>query len=233
MLPVFVLWTLLCCFIVIGITFVSDSMVVNDAIIGFWGRSSCRLFGVRVVVEGRENIPATGFLYVFSHASYFDIYAMAGWLGHIRFGAKIELFKIPFFGTAMTRLGMLPISRGRREEVLKIYEKSEVRIRQGERFALAPEGTRQDSDTLGSFKSGPFVFAIRAKAPIVPVVIKGASEVLHKDAIVPNLGAWQRTIVIKILPPVATDNLTIEQRPQLQEKVRLLMADYFPVEKAL
>lgn len=231
MLPVFVLWTFFWSFVIIALTFVKDSTRLNDAVITFWGRTSCAFFGVKVRVEGRENIPQTGFLYVFSHGSYFDIYAMAGYLGHVRFGAKIELFKLPLFGTAMTRLGMLPISRGRREEVFKVYEQSEERIRQGERFALAPEGTRQPVNVLGSFKSGPFVFAIRAKAPIVPVVILGASQVQSKDDIFPNLGTWSSTIVIKILPPVQTDNWDLESRPQLQEKVRSVMAEYFPVAK--
>ncbi|MBO9668373.1 MAG: 1-acyl-sn-glycerol-3-phosphate acyltransferase, partial [Bdellovibrio sp.] len=116
----------------------------EDQIVYFWTKNVCRMFGVKVVVKGLETLPPGGFIFVFNHTSFFDIFAMAGWLGSFRFGAKIELFKIPIFGAGMRRAGILPIARERREEVFKVYKAAESRIAKGERFALAPEGTRQE-----------------------------------------------------------------------------------------
>lgn len=200
---------------------------VDDAILSWWGYWSCRMFGVHIRTEGLENIPSGGFLYVFNHTSFFDIFAMAAVLPGIRFGAKIELFKIPAFGRAMRRLGVLPIDRGNREQVFEIYREAQGRMKNGERFALAPEGTRQTEERIGPFKAGPFVFAINTGAPIVPVVIRHASEILPKHHVLPNWGTWRRDIIVRVLPPVDSTPYTIEQRPQLQQKVRDAMLSRF------
>lgn len=226
-LVLFVVHTMLCAAAVIIANLTVNSRPLEDKIVVFWTRNACRMFGVKVVVKGVENIPSGGFLFVFNHTSFFDIFAMNGYLGSFRFGAKIELFKIPIFGPAMRRAGILPIARSQREEVFKVYQAAEARIKAGERFALAPEGTRQDTEHLGRFKSGPFVFAINAKAPIVPVIVKGASAILPKGHFVPNWGVWSRIITLEILPPVSSDGYSISQRPELQEKVRKMMEPYF------
>ncbi|QLY23899.1 1-acyl-sn-glycerol-3-phosphate acyltransferase [Bdellovibrio sp. KM01] len=210
------------------VTFIYPNRWLEDQIVYAWTRTTCWMFGVKVIVKGWENVPKGGYLYVFNHTSFFDIFAMSGYLGSFRFGAKIELFNIPVFGWGMRRAGILPIARNRREEVFKVYKEAEKRIANGERFALAPEGTRQHQETLGSFKSGPFIFAINAKAPIVPVVVKGAAAIMPKGNWVPNWGVWTRTITLEVLPPVDTSVYTIEQRPVLQEHVRKLMLPHFP-----
>ncbi|MGZ3772174.1 MAG: lysophospholipid acyltransferase family protein [Pseudobdellovibrionaceae bacterium] len=226
---IFVIHTMLCALAYIIVDITLGSRAIEDRLVTFWTRNACRMYGVNVVVKGVENIPSGGCLYVFNHTSFFDIFAMfsSGALGSFRFGAKIELFSIPIFGAAMKRSGNLPIARSHREEVFKVYKAAEARIKAGERFALAPEGTRQEVERLGSFKAGPFIFAINAKAPIVPVVVKGASSILPKGHIVPNWGVWSRTITLEILPAIQTENYTIEQRPALQEQVHKIMEPYF------
>ncbi|MGE5085369.1 MAG: lysophospholipid acyltransferase family protein [Bacillota bacterium] len=211
--------------VIVNILF--NNRKIEDQIVYLWTRPLCWVFGVKVVVKGLENRPKGGYIYVFNHTSFFDIFAMSGWLGSFRFGAKIELFKIPIFGLAMRRAGILPIARSRREEVFKVYKAAEARIANGERFALAPEGTRQKTERLGPFKSGPFILAINAKAPIVPVVIKGASAIMPKGHWIPNWGVWSRTITLEVLPAVDVSGYTIEDRPELQERVRKIMLPYF------
>lgn len=219
--------TMLCSFAMIVVNLTMDNRPLEDKIVIYWTKNACRMFGVNVKVIGAENQPEGGCLYVFNHTSFFDIFAMNGYLKSFRFGAKIELFKIPVFGFAMRRAGILPIARERREEVFKVYREAEARIAAGEKFALAPEGTRQHSERLGSFKSGPFVFAINAKAPIVPVVIKGAAAILPKGHIIPNWGTWSRTVTLHVLPAISPMSYTVDTRPQLQEKVRKTMEPYF------
>ncbi|AFY01508.1 lysophospholipid acyltransferase family protein [Bdellovibrio bacteriovorus] len=222
--------TVLCSAAMVICNILFNNRKLEDHIVEFWTRNCCRMFNVKVEVKGLENRPDGGFLYVFNHTSFFDIFAMNGWLGSFRFGAKIELFSIPVFGAGMRRAGILPIARNRRDEVFKVYQAAEARIKAGERFALAPEGTRQKTETLGSFKSGPFIFAISAKAPIVPVIVKGAAAIMSKGQLVPNWGVWSRTITLEVLPPVSTEGYTIEDRPILQEKVRKMMEPYFAVD---
>lgn len=205
-----------------------NSRKVDDAFIRNWGRWSSAMFGVRIRTEGFGNVPAgQGCLFVFNHTSFFDIFALAATVPGIRFGAKIELFRIPIFGFAMRRLGILPIDRGNREKAFEVYREAQARMRRGERFALAPEGTRQTEERLGPFKSGPFVFAINTGAPIVPVVIRNAASILPKHTIFPNMGSWNHDVQVIFLPPVKTDHLKIQDRPELQKQVHSKMAVHF------
>ena len=135
------------------------------------------------------------------------------------FGAKIELFKVPFFGKAMRVMGAIPIDRNKREKVLELYRAAIPRMEDGEAFALAPEGTRQKEPVLGRFKFGPFLFAVQAQKNIVPIVIAGAYEVLPKSSLWINIGRWRRRIIMEILPPVSTAGFTEANLERLQEAV--------------
>lgn len=205
-----------------------NSRRLDDAFIRNWGRWSCAMFGVRVRSFDVRHIPdGQGCLLVFNHTSFFDIFALAATVPGLRFGAKIELFRIPVFGFAMRRLGILPIDRGNREKAFGVYREAQARMKRGERIALAPEGTRQTEERLGSFKSGPFVFAINTGAPIVPVVIRNAATILPKHTIFPNMGSWNHDVQVIFLPPVKTDHLKIQDRPELQKQVHEKMAVHF------
>lgn len=161
---------------------------------------------------------------LFNHTSFFDIFAMTGYLPDMRFGAKQELFKIPFFGAAMKRVGIIPIDRARREKVFKLYEVSTDRLKAGEKIALAPEGGRTASpQEIKSFKSGPFIFALQADVPLVPVVIWGAYDVMPKGALLPNTNQAQADLYLEVLPPVYISEDDREDRDVLQERVRKSM----------
>lgn len=191
-----------------------------------WGRSIQWAFNMHVHLSGEENIPQGGCLFVFNHTSHFDILSIYGRLKKsARFGAKIELFKIPLFGSVLRSAGMLPIVRTDRAAVLKLYSESISRVHAGESFLLAAEGTRQTAPGIGTkFKSGPFIFAIDGQFPIVPIVIKGATACLPKGRMLPCTDRWRYDIYLKILPPIATKGLTLENRDQLKTQTRELMA---------
>jgi 1-acyl-sn-glycerol-3-phosphate acyltransferase len=113
----------------------------DNWIISTWSRLACFYFNVDVKVFGEENnIRGQGAVLLFNHSSFMDIFAMGGYLYNIRWGAKIELFKIPVFGYCMRRFGILPIARDNREEVFRVYEEAKVRFARGEKFGLSPEG---------------------------------------------------------------------------------------------
>lgn len=196
------------------------SRKLENLVLSTWGRLCCRLAGVKVVVEGKENIPAGGCLFLFNHTSFFDVFAMVGYIDDLRFGAKAELFKIPIFSHTMRAVGTLPIARNNRDEVFKIYEEAKVRFANGEKFALSPEGGRfYTGGPLAAFKAGPFLFAMSAGAPLVPLVIVGAFEALPKGRFLFNSSHWQHTITIKVLEPIKTTDYGNDQRRELQQLV--------------
>lgn len=219
-----VLHTLIMSIVVLFIAGVLRSRKLIDfAIIYMWSLPLIILSGTRVEVRGVDRFGDSplGFLILFNHSSLMDIPVLYAYFPRsFRFGAKIELFKIPFFGKAMELCGVLPIDRSNRNKVMKVYENAIARVKNGEAFALAPEGTRQKEATLGRFKRGPFEFAMNAGMDIVPAVIAGAYDVLPKDAVLVNTGRWRRKIIVQILPRVSTQGYTMESIDQLVEKVR-------------
>ncbi len=204
--------------------------VIDFAIIYMWSIPLVKLGGGKVEVRGTETVQDNnkGFLILFNHSSLVDIPVLYAYFPRsFRFGAKIELFKIPFFGKAMQLCGVLPIDRRNRNKVMKVYEEAIARVEKGEAFALAPEGTRMKMVELGKFKRGPFEFAINAQMDIVPVVLAGAYDMLPRDGYLLGAGKWRNKVLLQILPRVSTVGLTLEQADVLVEKVRGQMDPVF------
>lgn len=210
----FLFWTLVSSVLVI--CFAGLSVRAANAVIGFWGRFSLLLFGVQLESHWLKERPEGSCLYLFNHSSFFDVIALAALIPQVRFGAKIELFKIPFFGQAMKCVGMLPIARSRPEEVFKVYEGAKQRVIEGQQFALSPEGGRNTEEKLLPFKSGPFIFALQAGIPLVPVVIRGANDVMPKGSILPNSSSWKKKISVVFLEQVPISNWDLENKKELQ-----------------
>lgn len=194
-----------------------------------WNRFVLWGFNVHVQVSGLENLKEENGIIIFKHSSHFDIPILVKCLPKVlRFGAKIELFKIPFFGSAMRNAGMLPITRSNRKKVLEIYKKAAENIHSmGVNYVLAPEGTRCSGEAIGEFKSGPFIFGIYGQVPLYPVLIKGAHKVMPKHALFPHWGRWRSDVKLKVLPPISTQGYKDEDWPKLKDYARSVMEEEF------
>ena len=188
--------------------FLLRSRRVDDWIIReTWARPFMKMTGAKIELRGLHNLKSqkNGALLLFNHTSWIDIFVLFATLDPLpRFGAKIELFKVPFFGAAMRAVGILPIARDQREKVMQVYDEAAERAKQGEVFALAPEGTRQKEKTLGPFKKGPFLFALRTPMPIIPTVIAGALDVMPKDEWLIAQKRGRYRVIVEFLPMIET-----------------------------
>ena len=187
-----------------------------------WARSICRAAGVRIVVHGAEHIvPERGTVYAINHVSWFDIFAIASVLPRYTFVAKAELRRIPIFGWGAVACGVVFLERENRTSAFEAYRGVARIVAEGLSVVVCPEGSRGDSYTLRPFKKGPFVLAIAAKAPVVPVVIHCTREILRK-------GAWRvrpGVIHVHLLPPVTTTGYDYEHRHELMRAVWQQIAD--------
>lgn len=227
----------LICFVVFTAVMATTGIVLNvifnkrsfdDSVLQVWASGACWLFNVKVhVVDIRKFNSSKGAIVLFNHSSFMDVLAIASVLRGIRFGAKIELFKIPIFGYCMRRLGMLPIARNKREEVFKVYQEAQSRFEKGDKIALSPEGGRFHGSSLSSFKSGPFVFALNAGVPLLPVVVKGAYDVWPKGSILANPDKWMRQVSVHVLDPISTQGYTLDERTKLQNESYEVMNDVY------
>jgi 1-acyl-sn-glycerol-3-phosphate acyltransferase len=218
-------WTAFVSILVVVFGSAKKHEVVTD-LMAFWSKSVLWLYGVEVNFEGLEKLPHSGgAILLFNHQSHFDIPAVTAFARRrIRFGAKIELYKIPFFGSALKASGCLPIARENRVEVLRIYEEAGAQFHQGVIFALAPEGTRQSTAKIGPFKKGPFIFATRSQVPVVPVVIEGADRVMPKSSLLVNVGNWKRTIHVRAMNPIYPEKIDTNNEAALTGAVGRLLS---------
>jgi 1-acyl-sn-glycerol-3-phosphate acyltransferase len=160
-------------------------------------------------------------VFIANHVSWFDIPAMIAVLPHYGFVAKRELERVPLFGPAARAVGVIYIDRDNRKAAFGAYEDAAAKIRDGHPVLVYPEGTRGESYALRPFKKGPFVLAIGAQAPVVPVVIHGTIQVNPRGSLRANSG----TVHVHLLPPVPTAGLTYGDRDQLADTVRGRMAE--------
>ncbi|HEX6313338.1 MAG TPA: lysophospholipid acyltransferase family protein [Gemmatimonadaceae bacterium] len=186
-----------------------------------WSRIALWAAGVRLVLHGGASLnEARPRVFVSNHVSWYDIFTLLAILPRYRFVAKAELFRIPLFGTAARRAGTIPIQRENRKAAFQAYDEAAREIRGGASVVVCPEGTRGDSYALRPFKKGPFVLAIAAQAPVVPLVIYGTREVQRKGSFVIR----SATVHVRFLEEIPTTGLQYEDRDRLADECWRRMA---------
>ncbi len=189
-----------------------------------WGRFVLWLSGVRVEVQGLENIDhRRAQLIVANHQGSFDIWALMGWLPiPFRWVMKKELFRIPLMGQAMKRGGYVGIDRHHPHKALQDMKKVLALLRDGKSIIIFPEGTRSRNGKVGRFKRGGFMLAYRSGVPIIPISINGSFDIMRR-------GSWlisPHPIRMVIHKPIEVTGLDREARQQLPEQVRQKIIDH-------
>jgi 1-acyl-sn-glycerol-3-phosphate acyltransferase len=186
-----------------------------------WARIALWSAGVRLVLHGEEELHSfKPRVFVSNHVSWYDIFTLLAILPRYRFVAKAELFRIPLFGTAARRAGTIPIQRENRKAAFQAYEEAAREIRGGASVVVCPEGTRGSSYALRPFKKGPFVLAIAAGAPIVPLVVFGTREIQPKGSFAIRSG----TVHVHFLDEIPTTGLQYDDRDRLADECWRRMA---------
>jgi 1-acyl-sn-glycerol-3-phosphate acyltransferase len=188
----------------------------------WWSHIVLFATGVRVTVHGHERLEdGKPHIFVANHMGWFDIPALSSFLPRAKFVAKAELFKVPVFGAAMRAVGMVPIERQNRKAAFGAYDEAAKRIQEGNSVVVFPEGTRGEEYPLRPFKKGPFVLAINAGAPVVPVLIHGTREVIAKKSLLVRPGR----VDVHLLEPIDVSGMGYEDRDRLATMVRSRIAE--------
>lgn len=170
------------------------------------------LAGLRLVVSGREHMPAGGAVYACNHTSNVDapsiFLALEPLFPRVRVLYKAELRKLPVLVWAFDVAGFVPLERANQAQSRPAVERAAAAVQDGNVFFIFPEGTRSRTQELLPFKKGGFIMAITAQAPIVPVFITGGRQAMRKGS--PLI--WPTTIAVRFLPPVPTAGWTFEDR---------------------
>lgn len=191
-----------------------------------YSRLVLKLFGIRVWVQGGENIQqGRPYVYVSNHASLFDIPAVVhGIPDRIRIVYKKELERIPLFGWGLKwGSDYIAIDRGRGADAAKSLEEAVKKIRGGKSVLLFAEGTRTKDGKLQPFKRGAFNLAVRAGVPVVPVTINGSYNILPKGTFKVNPG----TVVLVIGDPITIQRNGKDEELKLMEEVHNVIEKHY------
>jgi 1-acyl-sn-glycerol-3-phosphate acyltransferase len=181
-----------------------------------WAQLICAAGGARLVVHHPENmLRGRGCVYASNHVSWFDVFAVASVLPRYTFIAKSELRRIPVFGWGAESAGVVFLARENRKAAFESYHGAAAEVAKGRSVVVCPEGTRGYEYALRPFKKGPFVLAIAAGAPVVPVVVYGAREVMRKGSFRVRPG----TVHIHFLEAVETAGFDYSRRHEVMQAV--------------
>jgi 1-acyl-sn-glycerol-3-phosphate acyltransferase len=186
-----------------------------------WGKIQLATTGTTVKIQGVENIdPKKSYILVSNHQGNFDIFAFLGYLPiQFRWIAKAELFRAPFMGWAMSRIGYIAIERESPKKAYRSMLQAAEKVKNGVSVMIFPEGTRSLDGNLQPFKKGLFLIALKSQAPILPITICGTGKIMQK-------GDWRiypGNVQIIIDPPMETAGIPTEKEEELSARVRNIL----------
>lgn len=134
-------------------------------------------------VTGIENLPKTGAaLIAATHESYFDfICTIAIARRNVYYLAAEKFFKNPLWRPLMRATGQIEVDREHKENRTHIDAVVLDLLSQGLAVGIFPEGTRSSSPTeMMRGYPGVVRYAFESGAPIIPIGIKGAFQVMSR-----------------------------------------------------
>jgi 1-acyl-sn-glycerol-3-phosphate acyltransferase len=191
-----------------------------------WARGIIRFCGIKVQIEGLENLAGlNSFILIANHKSFFDIFAIAAFIpGEPRFVAKKELLKIPVIGYALKRGGHVIIDRDAGGVAIR---KAIQIIRSGLEVCVFAEGHRFNDDHVHEFEDGAAWLAILSRLPAVPMSISGSGHIFPRRAIIVTPG---RAMRMRIGQPIATEGMRSADRTELTRKLEQAVRATFTTE---
>lgn len=188
-----------------------------------WSKLLMLTTGIELNVLGEENLTAQRpAVFIFNHRNQADP-MIAGRLVGVDFTGvgKKELERNPLMGPLGKVMDAAFIDRDDPEKAVEGLHKVEELARKGLSILIAPEGTRLDTTEVGPFKKGPFRIAMAAGVPIVPIVIRNAEVIAHRDSSTFNPGK----VDVAVYPPIPVDDWTVENLSDRIAEVRQIYLD--------
>lgn len=213
-------WIGIACFvgIIAGVLrpFDPRNNVIAARLIG-WGR---HFLGVEIELRNEEILDAARpCVFISNHQHNLDIFPGGCILpkSTVAIGKKSIIF-IPFFGQFFWLGGNILIDRKNKKRAFYAMDVAANAIKEKKISVwIMPEGTRSKGRGLLPFKKGPFITAIKAQVPIVPVAI--SSYVNHLDLKKAQAGK----IIVMALPPISTTGMDLEDVTMLKDKAYFLL----------
>ncbi len=184
-----------------------------------------RLAGIRVRVEGLENIPAGVCIFAANHASTVDPCVLFPEIPRrVSALVKKELFRFPIFSAGLRLAQFVSVDRSDKEAAAASVNTAAALLKTGLSFAIFPEGTRSPDGRLRPFKKGAFIMAIEAGVPIVPVSLAGTHSVMPRGEWIIRPG----NVSVHFGPPINAAEYSLDRRAELLARVQSLISSDLP-----
>ena len=127
--------------------------------------------GIRVLVTGTENLPATGPILIASqHQSAFDTLVWMNLVPRPAYVMKRELTRIPLVGPMLLLAGMIPLERqGGAKALRELMRATDAARDDARQIVIFPEGTRVLAGDAVPLQPGVAALAAHAGLPVLPV----------------------------------------------------------------
>jgi len=138
-----------------------------------------RALGLRLSVEGDEQVPESGpVLLASNHVSFLD-FLLLGLAArrarrHVRFLARHDVWSNPLVGRAMTSMRHVPVDPATSAAA---YLRARTMLQQDEAVGVSPEAGVSTSYTVRALMPGVAALSAATGAPVVPVAIWGPQRI--------------------------------------------------------
>ncbi len=159
--------------------------------------------GLKVVVEGQENLPDTASVIMIKHSSALETYGHVPFFPRSTWVIKREVLWIPFFGWALQFIFRpIAIDRGSGTRAVKqVIQQGKEKLAEGVWVSVFPEGTRMPPGKTRKYGVSGAALAREAGVMIVPVA-HNAGDFWKRRELTKRPG----TVRLCIGPPIdATD----------------------------
>jgi 1-acyl-sn-glycerol-3-phosphate acyltransferase len=160
--------------------------------------------------------PRRPYVVVSNHESFADILLVSHLPWEMKWLSKAELFRIPIMGWMMQLAGDVPVKRGFGPSAVEAMARCREILARKVSVMIFPEGTRSPTAELLPFKDGAFRLAVEAGVPILPLAVSGTRSALPKH----DWRFGRSAATVRVLEPIETAGLTVEQVPELRERIR-------------
>lgn len=176
--------------------------------------------GVRLKIEGIENIPKKGpYIVCPNHSSFLDIFCIYSILEtYFVFTGKREIEKWPLFRIFYTSGMNILVDRNNNSANFQAFKRMNQEIESGNPLIIFPEGTiSRLAPKLAPFKPGAFLFAIQKQIPVIPITFVTNWELLQRSN---GLSGKARPGISKVIihKPIITTGLNKSDIGNLQSE---------------
>jgi 1-acyl-sn-glycerol-3-phosphate acyltransferase len=188
-------------------------------------RVAFRAAGIRVVVEGRENVPpGEACIFMANHLSNLDPPGLIPRIpGRTAAFTKREVFSLPLFGLALKLGEFIPVERkGNAATAEASVEAAKRLLGKGVHITTFVEGGRSKDGRMMPFKKGAFYLAKESGATCIPVSVFGTESLMAKGSFAIRSG----TAHFVFHPPIYPRDYAT--REELMAAVRASIASGLP-----